>query len=93
MREKTVEAKVVNLVKERGGVCWKFVSPSMTGVPDRVCIFPGGTIIFIELKRPGLKDGRSEKQKRVFNILANLDCDVVLINDPEDFRRYLDAAL
>ena len=55
MREKTVEQKLVQAVRAKGGVCWKFVSPSTVGVPDRVVILPGGHIGFVEVKAPGEK--------------------------------------
>ena len=55
VREKTVEQKLVQAVRAKGGVCWKFVSPSTVGVPDRVVILPGGHIGFVEVKAPGEK--------------------------------------
>lgn len=51
--EKAVEAYLKKSMKEAGGLCWKFVSPGIVGVPDRICIFPGGEVIFVELKAPG----------------------------------------
>lgn len=33
----------------------KFVSPGMSGVPDRLVLLPGGQLIFVEMKRPGGK--------------------------------------
>lgn len=50
MLEKDVEAKLVRGVKALGGVCYKFVSPGTVGVPDRIAVFPGGEVCFIELK-------------------------------------------
>ena len=84
MREKTVEQTLVREVKNRGGVCWKWISPSMTGVPDRICIFPGGRVIFVELKRPGLKGNLSEKQKWVHKILKDLGCTVLVLSSNEE---------
>ena len=55
VREKTVEQKLVQAVRAKGGVCWKFTSPSTVGVPDRVVILPGGRIGFVEVKAPGEK--------------------------------------
>nr|DAO18330.1 MAG TPA: Nuclease [Caudoviricetes sp.] len=55
VREKTVEQKLVQAVRAKGGVCWKFTSPSTVGVPDRVVILPGGHIGFVEVKAPGEK--------------------------------------
>lgn len=53
MREKAVEQKLTLMVKKRGGICPKFISPGMDGVPDRLVLLPGGRIAFIELKAEG----------------------------------------
>jgi hypothetical protein len=50
MTESKVEALLVKLVKQRGGLCYKFVSPGNAGVPDRIVIMPGGGVTFVELK-------------------------------------------
>lgn len=50
MKESTIEARLVKLVKERGGLCYKFVSPGNPGVPDRIVITPDGRTIYVELK-------------------------------------------
>ena len=55
MKESQIEAKLVRMVREHGGLCYKFVSPNNPGVPDRIILFPGGIIAFVELKRPGAK--------------------------------------
>ena len=36
MREKTIEQKLVQAVKAKGGIAPKFVSPGFSGVPDRL---------------------------------------------------------
>lgn len=33
------------------------VSPGFNGMPDRLVIFPGGIIAFVEVKAPGKKPG------------------------------------
>lgn len=38
------------MVRDRGGLCYKFVSPGNPGVPDRIVITPGGRTIYVELK-------------------------------------------
>lgn len=50
MLEKEIERRMVLEVKKRGGLCYKFVSPSNPGVPDRIVITPDGRVIFVELK-------------------------------------------
>lgn len=50
--EKEIEAKLVQEVKRRGGLCLKWVCPGWAGVPDRLVLLPGGCIIFVETKRP-----------------------------------------
>lgn len=53
MRERDVERRLVKAVKERGGLCAKWVSPGLDGVPDRIVLLPCGRIGFVELKAPG----------------------------------------
>lgn len=55
MREKTVEQKFVSEVKKAGGICPKWEAPGFDGVPDRIAMFPGGKIAFVEVKAPGEK--------------------------------------
>ena len=50
MKESAIEAQLVRKVRERGGLCYKFVSPGNPGVPDRIIITPDGRTIYVELK-------------------------------------------
>lgn len=50
MRESEIESRMAQMVKKRGGLCYKFVSPNNPGVPDRIVITPDGRVIFVELK-------------------------------------------
>lgn len=61
-KESAVERRLVDGVKELGGECLKFVSPSMAGVPDRIILMPGGVVSFVEVKREG--EQLSTKQRR-----------------------------
>ena len=51
-RERDIERKLKKRVESTGGWCLKFIS-SVSGIPDRICLFPSGRIIFVELKRHG----------------------------------------
>ena len=53
MREKTIEKKLVNAVKSRGGLAPKFTNPGFDGMPDRIVLMPGGHMAFVEVKAPG----------------------------------------
>lgn len=54
MREREIEQKLRREVEKRGGRCFKFLS-SVSGVPDRILLLPGGLVIFVELKKEGEK--------------------------------------
>lgn len=64
MLENEIEKALVNKVKIHGGLCLKFTSPSMTGIPDRIILLPKGKIGFVETKRPG-GEPRPIQKKRI----------------------------
>ena len=71
MLEREIERKLVNAVKERGGLCWKFTSPGTAGVPDRIILMPKGHIAFVETKAPGeTMRPLQEKRKRQLESLG-----------------------
>ena len=53
MRERDIEAYLVRRVKALGGEIRKLRWIGRRGAPDRVVMFPGGRLWWIELKRPG----------------------------------------
>lgn len=55
MDEKTLERKLVQAVKNMGGLCVKFVSPGFDGVPDRIVLLPHKRMAFVEIKTTGQK--------------------------------------
>ena len=54
--EKSIEQKLRTETKKMGGWAVKFSSPGLDGMPDRLVLFPGGKLGFVELKAPGKKD-------------------------------------
>ena len=88
MREKVIEDKLRKAVKEKGGLCLKFVSPGFDGVPDRIILLPNGIIAFAELKAPGKKlRPLQERRKRQ---LESLGFSVFCIDNPECIGGVLD---
>ena len=50
--EKDIEKHFRHMIGSLGGLCLKWVCPGWAGVPDRICLMPGGKVFFAELKRP-----------------------------------------
>lgn len=89
MREKEIEQHLVERVRAAGGMALKWVSPANAGVPDRICILPGGRIVFVELKSP---EGRLRPlQERVIQLMRRLGADVRVINSKEGVDEVLAA--
>ena len=89
MREKEVEAALVKAAKKRNGVALKFVSPGLSGVPDRLVLLPDGKIGFIELKSPGKKMRLLQKKRK--SQLERLGFLVFCLDSKEEVEVMLDA--
>ena len=55
MKERDIERKFVAEVKKNGGLALKFITPSMSGMPDRLVLMPYGMLAFVEVKAKGKK--------------------------------------
>ncbi|MDC9588866.1 VRR-NUC domain-containing protein [Xenorhabdus sp. XENO-10] len=80
-REDVIERHLVNEVKKAGGIAYKFVSPGRRSIPDRICILPGGRVIFVECKAPGEKP--RPEQLREHERLRALGCSVVVLDSKD----------
>lgn len=89
MIEKTIEAALKEAVKGMGGICAKWVSPGIDGVPDRIILFPGGKIGFVELKAPGKKMRPLQKKRK--RQLESLGFLVFCIDSKEQIEEVLNA--
>lgn len=88
MEEQKIELYLKKQIKLIGGKAYKFTSPGVSGVPDRVVIIPGGHIYFVELKAPG--EELRPLQKAICNQLKNLGCDVRAIDSKEKVDLFID---
>lgn len=76
--EKDIERLLVKKVKASGGLCIKLISDYANGLPDRMCLLPGGKIVFVELKSTGQKPRKI--QKYMHSVLRGLGFRVEVID-------------
>jgi len=87
MRESQIETRLAQGVKAKGGMCIKFTSPGLPGVPDRIVLAPDGRICFVELKT---EIGRlANIQKWVIGEMRKRGADVRVVKGPEAVKEFL----
>lgn len=87
--EKQTEKYLVKKIKELGGLCLKWVSPGVNGVPDRIVILPNGAIHFVELKAEGKKNNLSALQKKMIDNLLKLNCKCLVLSSYGEIDEYI----
>ena len=96
MREKTVESKFSSAVKAKGGLAVKFMSPGFNGMPDRLVMFPGGKIAFVEVKAPGKKPRPLQLSRHLvpfgYRLLRRLGFQVYVPHDPKQIPKIIEEA-
>jgi hypothetical protein len=67
--EKDTEKYLAEQVEALGGLCRKYVSPGVRGVPDRICLFPKALTTWVELKSENDEpnDGQIREHLRMRN--------------------------
>ena len=88
MREKTIEQKLTQATKQRGGICPKFVSPGFYGMPDRIVLLPMGRIGFVEVKAPGKKPRPLQTARH--KLLTRLGFKVYILDSEDQIGGILD---
>ena len=63
IREAEIESYFVAQVRVSGGEPFKFTSPGRRHVPDRMILWPGGRVRFVELKAPGRKPSLGQRRE------------------------------
>lgn len=85
--EKLIERKLVESVKANSGMCIKLLCDQLIGLPDRMCLFPGSKIIFVELKTTGKKPRRI--QVYIHNKLRDLGFRVEVIDSVKGVAEFI----
>jgi len=87
VKEKILERRLVLAVKKAGGVCPKFISPGLDGMPDRLILLPGGRIAFAEVKRHGEKPRPLQAARH--GVLRRLGFAVYVLDDEAQIKNIL----
>lgn len=61
MPERSIEISLCDRVARLGGWAIKIPALHVTGIPDRLCLLPGGRLFFAETKAPGKKPRSIQK--------------------------------
>ena len=87
MKEKDVERHFKWAVEVLGGKTYKFVSPGVKGVADRIALMPDGSCHFVELKTKG---GRLSALQVIFaSEMARLNQNYAVLWNVEQIDAYL----
>lgn len=86
--ESALERKLFNGLRKCGALCLKFVSPGNPGVPDRVVVFPGGRVVFVELKSE--RGALSVRQRWQIERLRGLGAEVRVLRGVEQVREFVE---
>lgn len=89
--EAAIEARMVRMVRNRGGLCYKFISPGNPGVPDRLVVTPDGRSIFVELKTDIGRLSKLQKWQR--QELERRGVEVRVLYGWEQIRNFIEEVL
>lgn len=89
--EKSVERKLVELVKINNGMCIKLLCDQLIGLPDRLCLFPNHKIVFVETKTTGQKPRRI--QAYMHKKLKTLGFRVEIIDSIEGVEQFINSII
>lgn len=85
--EKTLERKLSAEIKKLGGMAVKLAFGGFSGLPDRICLLPGGIVFFVEVKTTGKK--ATKLQIFMHKKLRKLDFEVYVVDKSEQIKRII----
>ncbi len=87
MLEKQIELKLIEAVKNKGGIALKLSCPSFAGMPDRLILLPHGKIGFVEVKAPGIKPRPLQVSRH--KLLRKLGFMVFVLDDEKEIAEII----
>ena len=87
--EKDLEKKLTEEVSANNGWTIKLLSYLVTGLPDRLCLFPQGIAVFCEVKTTGIEP--TKIQKLVHRKLDRIGFKVWIIDSTEKINLLIDT--
>jgi len=87
--EKKLEKYLAEQIRKAGGWSLKLLSVHVTGLPDRLCLFPGGKMFFAEMKTTGKKP--TKMQTLVHNRLRAMGFKVVVLDNINDINQIIES--
>jgi hypothetical protein len=85
VKESRVEQVLREQIKDRGGWAIKLL-PSVSGLPDRMILLPGGRLLFVETKSP--TGTVKPHQTVVHDRLRRLGFEVLVLSTTESVREW-----
>ena len=79
--EKYLERKLGEELRKAGGWAIKLPASFVAGLPDRLCLLPGGRVIFAEIKETGKKP--TEIQRFIHGKLRGMGFEVLVVDTYE----------
>jgi hypothetical protein len=86
-KEKILEKKLSMEIEKLGGWSLKILSTHVTGLPDRMCLLPGGRVFFAEVKTT--KEKPKKIQIWVHNKIRALGFRVEIIDQSEKIKELI----
>lgn len=84
--EKWLERVLIEFVDERGGAAIKIAASTVNGLPDRLILWRGGAVEFVELKSTGCK--QTSVQRAVSMVLLGMGFRCTVIDSEEKLKQW-----
>lgn len=88
MLEREIEKYLCKKIKELGGLCEKFTSPSRRSVPDRIITLFDGHVLFVELKSTTGKVTKAQAKDHLKRF--DLGVTVYVLSSKDEVDQFID---